>query len=357
MQTVFSHIIQKHFSQENENVATDALAYILNSSGSARNGMMKLIRGIVPSMPGLQFQTQQSESNIRPDMWGYDNGAPHVFIENKFWAGLTDNQPVSYIKQLAKFGTPTILLFVVPNAREQTIVRELNQRLNDAGISATNHESPAGSIVNCVSTDLGPIVAVTSWTRLLSILDLEVVDDPSARSDLLQLKALCDSADIDAFLPISAEEKTDQRTPAFIHQLNVIVQDSIQKAINQKILNIKGLLPQASWDRIGRYAKFTEGNVGIWFGTQFSLWKEFGGTPLWVIFSTTSTFGRADEVRPILEPWANKEGKFITTLQSGELALAISIPAGEEKDKVVRDVDNQLKEMAEILSILKPNSD
>ena len=32
MQTVFSHIIQKRFSQVNEDVATDALAYILVES-------------------------------------------------------------------------------------------------------------------------------------------------------------------------------------------------------------------------------------------------------------------------------------------------------------------------------------
>lgn len=43
METVFSHIIQKRFSQVNEDVATDALAFILRSNESALTGMMKLL--------------------------------------------------------------------------------------------------------------------------------------------------------------------------------------------------------------------------------------------------------------------------------------------------------------------------
>jgi hypothetical protein len=123
MQTVFSHIVQKRFSQMNEDVATDALAFILNSSETARNGMLKLLRGIVPILPALRFQSQQTEGSIRPDLWGFDETEPHVYIENKFWAGLTDNQPISYLRQLAEYPQPTLLLVVVPDAREQTMWR------------------------------------------------------------------------------------------------------------------------------------------------------------------------------------------------------------------------------------------
>src|ERR1035441_823681 len=114
MNTVFSHIVQKRLSRENENVATEALAYILGYSEAARNGMMKLLRGVA-KMPELRFRTQQTEVsshpdmrgcqtevNSRPDMHGCDNdGIPRVFVENKFWAGLTKNQPVSYLRALA----------------------------------------------------------------------------------------------------------------------------------------------------------------------------------------------------------------------------------------------------------------
>ncbi len=97
MNTVFSYIVQKRFSQEYENIATEALAFILQSGESARAGLMKLLCGIAPGLPSLNFRTQQTDSNARPDMWGFDGIVPRVFIENKFWAGLTENQPVTYL--------------------------------------------------------------------------------------------------------------------------------------------------------------------------------------------------------------------------------------------------------------------
>ena len=75
MSTVFSHIIQKRFSGINEDVATDALAYILETSPASRRGMQNLLATCAPDMPELTFKTQQQEGSIRPDMWGYaDNG-------------------------------------------------------------------------------------------------------------------------------------------------------------------------------------------------------------------------------------------------------------------------------------------
>ena len=72
--------------------------------------MRKLLCGLVPDLPALKFKTQQAEGTIRPDMWGYDGGEPRAFVENKFWAGLTDNQPVNYLKQLSTYPRQTILL-------------------------------------------------------------------------------------------------------------------------------------------------------------------------------------------------------------------------------------------------------
>lgn len=351
MKTVFSHIIQKRFSQVHEDVATDALAFILHSNESARTGMMKLLRGVVADIPSLKFKTQQSEGSIRPDMWGFDGTEPRVFVENKFWAGLTDNQPVYYLKQLADYTQPTILLVVGPEARMQTLWRELVRRLEDAGISATGRDVSAG-MVNSITTEDGPILALTSWSRLLFALELEVADDQSARSDLLQLRSLCEAADIESFAPISSTEVTDQRTPAFILQLGTILQASFDLAVTEGVLNIKRLMPQSDWEGFGRYARFSsEKGVGIWFGTYFPSWKEHGGTPLWLFF-TEGEFGRSHEVRSLLEPWSAKEGIF-TAWEDDEFVMAVDIKTGEEKDQVVRAIVDRLKEIENVLSTLE----
>lgn len=354
MQTVFSHIVQKRFSQVNEDVATDALAFILRSSESARDGMMKLLRGIAADIPDLRFRTQQTEGSIRPDMWGIDETEPRVFVENKFWAGLTENQPVSYLEQLAQYTQPTVLLVVVPEAREHTLWRELAGRLEGGGISATDADTAAG-IVHSVATEIGPILALTSWTKLLSVLELEIADDQGARSDLLQLRALCEAADIDAFMPISSTEVTDQHTPAFILQLSSIVQACVGLGVAEGVLSIRSLLPQASWERIGRYARLLgEQGVGIWFGTHFGLWKKHGETPLWLVFSPTK-FGRAHEVRALMQPWAAKEGVFTADENDG-FVVAVDVALGEDKDQVVRSVVARMKEIGEVLSSLGPTA-
>ncbi len=354
MHTVFSHIIQKRFSRVNEDVATDALAYVLESSDAARRGMTKLLRGIIPDLPQLRFKTQQSEGAIRPDMWGFADTEARVFVENKFWAGLTDNQPISYLKQLAAYSQPTVLLVVAPAAREQTLWRQLSRRLLDAGISVSECDAAAG-VARSVATQLGPILALTSWTNVLSVLEQEVVDDPSARGDLVQLRALCDAADNDAFAPVSAVELSDRRTPAFILQLSSIVQEAVDLAVTENVLNITRLMPQASWERIGRYAKVSgDLGAGAWLGIHFGLWKSHGETPLWLLFAETA-WGRAQDVRRLIEPWAAKND-ILTATYKDDFAIALDIPVGEEKAGVIRSVVDDLKAIAAVLDALPPKT-
>lgn len=350
MQTVFSHIIQKRFSQVNEDVATDALAYVLASSEAARRGMTKFLCGIAGGLPPLHFVTQQTEGTIRPDMWGLADSEPRVFVENKFWAGLTDNQPVSYLKQLTAYSQPSVLLVIAPTAREHTLWRELSRRLLAAEISTSELDAGPG-VARSVRTHLGPILALTSWTTILSALEHETVDDPRARGDLVQLRGLCDAADYDAFIPVSATALSDQRTPAFILQLGTIVQDVVDCAVSENILSVNALRPQASWERIGRYVWVAaERKAGAWLGIHLALWKAHGTTPLWFCFEN-SEFGRADDVRRLVEPWAAKNN-IPTATVNGAFAIGVDIPVGQERSAVIRSIVESIKPMAEILDVL-----
>jgi hypothetical protein len=146
---------------------------------------------------------------------------------------------------------------------------------------------------------------------------------------------------------------SDQRIPAFILQLNSIVRASIEKAVNENVLNLNGTLPQANFERIGQYANISTGKeVGIWFGIHFRHWKAFGRSPLWVVFST-SEWGRAHEVRSLLESVSEKEGIF-TRIIDEEFIIAIDMPFGEEKDYVVRNIVDRLKWITDNLHALPP---
>ena len=350
MPTVFSHIIQKRFSQSYEDVATDALAFILDSNSSARAGMIKLLRGIEANIPDLTFRTQVAEGSTRPDMWGSHESEPRVFIENKFWAGLTDNQPVSYLEQLEKYPAPTILLFVGPEARAHTLWFELMQRLTNADISATDRGASAG-VIYSVTLDGDRILALTSWRKLLSALENEVSDDPNDMMDLVQLRALCDAADIDAPFPMSSEELTNQRTPALIKQLGNIIQTAIDAAINEGILEGGGYKSTSTWEGFGRFARFADRHdVGIWLGAYWKLWKEHGLSPLWLIIyhNENGNFSPAHKIRSILEPWAAKEGIF-TTWDEHDFSIAMNLATGVELDPVVKGIVDRFRKIAELI--------
>jgi len=353
MKTVFSHIVHKRLSMENENVATEALNFIINSSKAARSGLMKLLYGIDSDLPILRFQTQQTGEGLRPDLWGLDGNEPRVFIENKFWAGLTEGQPTEYLKLLAKCNQPTVLLVVVPEARMDTVWRELLQRILQAEISMTD-QAPSSNIYRMTETELGPHLALTSWKKLLSAVEVELTDQPRTRNDLLQLRSLCDAADSDAFLPISAEELTNQRYPALILQLNSVVQKAVEQGVNENILIIEGLKPTHFWDSIGRYLTFCSAkNVYAWLGIRFKLWRQYGGTPLWLSFGYYR-WGRGFEVRPILEPWAENR-KILTIDEDDYFAVSIDLATGQEMDTVVRGVLERLNDISVQLSVLPDN--
>jgi len=206
-------------------------------------------------------------------------------------------------------------------------------------------------IYQTIKTDMGPILSITSWEKILSAIQLELPDESKTMNDLQQLRALCDAANSDAFVPISSSELTDQRFPDFILQLNSVVKRSVNLGVTEGFLSTDGLQATSTWSRIGKYISFPEGDgVGARFGIHFKLWREYGGTPLWLEFSTD--FGRRHEVRPILEPWAQERDIF-TSMEKNHFVIGVDLLANEEKDTVVQDVVKKIKDISDQLSKLE----
>ena len=67
-----------------------------------------------------------------PDLVGNDDtDVTRLMLEAKFWAGLTDRQPVDYLRRLPEGG---MLLFVAPGSRLPSLWPELLRRCHDAGL-------------------------------------------------------------------------------------------------------------------------------------------------------------------------------------------------------------------------------
>jgi hypothetical protein len=60
-------------------------------------------------------------------------------------------------------------------------------------------------------------------------------------------------------------------------------------------------------------------------------------------------------VRALLEPWA-AQNKVFTANRENDFVVAINIPVGEEKDKVIKGIVAQLKKIGDKLSVLNPRA-
>ena len=239
----------------------------------------------------------------------------------------------------------------------ETVWREFTRRLDLPNVS-TSHWNPAVNVPHVAAVDFGPahptapLLAITSWANVLSAIEAELADEPQHRNDLLQLRALCDAADNDASTPFTSTELTSQRTPAFMLHLSSVVQRAVTLGVAEGVMSIEGRRAPSSWERVGRYIWFPKAKgVDAWFGTDFRRWRERGATPLWLVF-----FGRALDVRPVLEPWAEQR-KLTCAVQGDDFAVGIDVVPNEERDHVIRSIVNRLRDVATELSSLPARPD
>ena len=116
--SVLAHLV----TSMGEPGATQALVYILNQQPGIVQKFVNLL-GVagVTFDPRHHIESERGDDGGRipgrPDMKIYDtDGNPRVLVENKFWAGLTDAQPVGYLSMLPQ-DMNSGLLFIVPGRR------------------------------------------------------------------------------------------------------------------------------------------------------------------------------------------------------------------------------------------------
>jgi hypothetical protein len=113
--------------------------------------------------------------------------------------------------------------------------------------------------------------------------------------------------------------------------------------------------PYSYWEGAGRYVCFPRASgLGVWIGTEFTLWKEQGSTPLWLAFEDNE-WQRGSEVRVVLEPWASRNGISSVWRRNGdgkdEFAIGIVLETGQEEEAVIASVSQQLENISEALSL------
>ena len=267
----------------------------------------------------------------------YDVAGRHrVFVENKFWAGLTPAQPVMYLDHLPQDDELSALVFLVPEDRVDSVWAELKRRCAEAELSVSE-ERRAGALF-CGKFSGNRVMAVADWRHVLD--GLAAVE--SVRSDVHQLRALTERMDVEAFLPVQAQELTDANVPRRMINYADLVEPIAAALVGRGVASTSDLRPSHSYHAAGRYVAM-HGRLGLWLGVDLDLWREAGRTPLWWKM-------QADEWYGVEGVWHKLEEMFDEVrTQDRWKCLPIQLRAGVEKDAVIADAADQMVAIADRL--------
>ena len=334
---LFGHLASR-FSPHRENLATEAVAFIVNRSPAMREALTRLVgrTGIeLPPLTRFLSQAGDDKGNI-PDLIGLDAmGAERLFIENKFWAGLTENQPAGYLERLPAEGG-AVLVFVVPGKRLPIVWAELKSAAMNREKCLPNPEQLAGDLLFARLTS-STALAATTWNAVLDSLEAaaRASGETSASADIAQLRSLCDVMDTDAFLPVRVEELTNLEVPQRLIGLADLIRDLSEQAVAMGIADSRGLLPTHRWYAAGRYLRI--GQVVAWLGIDHENSSRYGIGPLWIIFQNIE----GPIALEALKSWAPPR----LFEQEGRALIPLTVLPNVTREIVLDDLLRQLKEL------------
>lgn len=335
-----------NFAPHPENLAVEALSHILQRSSSSRVVLERFLIRLGTSIEGpLTFRTQVSDQDgTRPDLVGFDaSGNERVFIEAKFWAGLTDQQPAAYLQRLA-FKDDALLLFVAPDARVSTVWPDILLRASSSGFQCVGEETESDGATRTIAIEEQTTLAITSWATILQLMlaETEGLGQLEQAADIRQLLGLCQRMDDEAFQPLHSNDLGPD-IPRTILQVNSLVGEAIQILVSQGNADLTGLRPAPRQEGFRHYAKIL--GAYLWLGSDYSYWNQLSETPLW-LGTQNSAYSRFQELR---HEFADLE--LVTPprvhLVDESAVFPITLPLGREKDEVL---DAVLKQVIDISS-------
>lgn len=280
----------KRISKQHELLATEGLTYLLERSGACRDVVRNLASASGITLPAnIQYRSEVTgEDADRPDIVGFDRVHREVcIIEGKFFAGLTDNQPNTYLIRLLKSQTG-MLLFVVPRLRVESLWAELRLRATQHGIPIGAPQTRHGKHYHC-SVGEKHVLMITSWPELLADMHRDAHTDPIA-SDIRQLRDLCEMVEGEEFVPFSAEELTSLAHPRRHYDLYSLVNAITNRLSKSGRISVDGM--RATPDREGYFRYVWLGgkqNLGSGLiGLNYLAWRETGLGPLWLGYHIAS---------------------------------------------------------------------
>lgn len=333
-----------------EDIATEALVYILSRSKSVRMQVQRFAQDVAPQplRPVVSFRSQvTAEDDCRPDVEGHDtDGVPVVILENKFWAGLTDAQPMSYLRRLEDRGG--VLSVVAPSLRLGLLWPELVQRVEAAAIGDISHPHSEQEL-KVAHVGGNRTLALISWSFLLGQIRnaLEAEGDLALIADLRQLEGLASRMETGGFIPFTLGDLTSP-TPRHVVQFCDVVDSAVATLLREPWADKKKLKATAGSGWYGHYLRVHDQGCQLSFNAR--MWNEYGRSPIW-LWVRSPAFKYSEKLERAL---VNHFGHEACITLRGEWRegcwLAVRVAEGCERDAVVSDICRQVAEVAEVLA-------
>ncbi len=314
-----------------EFLASESLNYILNSSQKADENLVKKINlDNGSNYDSISFLSQvQGENNEIPDLSGYDkNGKEVIILETKFWATLTDNQPGTYLKRLEENG---VLVFICPDLRTQSLKGELYNALKNEGFEYTYNETKI-----CIEKKS---ILIYSWKTILDTMEIDNTDF-EVRSDINQLRGLCERIDNNSFLPITQKDLSPE-IPRRILSYNLIVDKVIDKLVSEDSFSLEGVKKTPTQWGYKRYAH--KNGLTVCLMVNLQMWSESADTPIW--FEVSDNWN--NDQTPVLTKINTEIEKKYNIKNAGKpfkrLCYPIRIKAGEIENNIIQSTSTFIK--------------
>ena len=347
-QTLLNFVAQK-YTNRREDVAVDALGYILGYSDAAREAITDKLRDANIGVAAISKVITQATGvdGERPDLACYDDQDNEcLLIEAKFWARLTDNQPGGYLIRLHG-DPPSTLLFVAPAARLGSLWSDLQQRLSDQGLEL---DEPRRN-VDWLSAEIrhrNQHLMVISWASLLDGMAqrAENAGDTAAGIDIDQLRGLAAQEDDDAaFMPLRPEELNPE-IPRRIMSWKQVVEGVIKEMTERGwvLRSTRRPVTHNSIEYYGRWLEFA--GTGAWFGVNNEAWAQRRNTPLWLELYSSEALPDDDASRRRLN---ELEERFPGEGMDEDWFVPIFVPTGLEHAAVQCRIVQRLEIICQLI--------
>ena len=320
-----------------EDVATDALSFILNRSDSAKVALSEFLGDNDGPLPiekvDSQFFLESSWSFPDMALWAAEDNLS-AFVEAKFWADLTHNQPVTYWEALPT-DRQSVLLFLVPQERvdDDYLWDALVGRLRDAGHGLGPKTRDKNLISASAAGDRRSLM-LTSWKHLLQKLADKVERDNDAQ-------AVFEIAELQALASAAVEGRRDTSND----KLKLLLAEAVARLRESGWANTEGRTVGQGFGYYGRYLRLA--GAEAWIGTVDEAIKQVPDNLLWLTFYQWEP--AQTSINTVNSRLATKAEQMPGSLSWMEVTVPISLPKVTDREATLSAIVEQLVGIAELI--------